>query len=74
MISKRAEIAINLIVDAITNIGKWFIVASVMLMLTLFSMLGFFDGFSDDDTDMARWCKKYHPDLIYAECVEKSGV
>lgn len=74
MISKRAEIAINWIVDAITNIGKWIIVASVMLMLTLFSMLGFFDGFSDGDTDMARWCKEYHPDLEYEQCVEKTGV
>ena len=41
MISKRAEIAINRIVDVITNIGKWIIVTSVILMLTLFSMLGF---------------------------------
>jgi len=34
----------------------------------------FFDGFSDDDTDMAVWCKEYHPDLEYEQCVEKAGV
>jgi len=74
MISKRAEIAINWIVDVITNIGKWIIFASLMLMLTLFSVLGLFDGFSDDDTDMAAWCKEYHPNLEYEQCVEKAGV
>jgi len=73
-INENAELTINKIVDAITNIGTWIIVASVILMLTLFSMLGFFDGFSDDDTDMAVWCKEYHPDLEYEQCVEKAGV
>lgn len=73
-ISENAELTINKIVDGLVNIGNWIIVASVMSMLTLFSLLGFFDGFSDDDTNMGAWCKEYHPHLEYEQCVEKAGV